>query len=210
MPTDLNDLCNENAKNPPERAQGDRNKSGSLISGRNPNGGRRNPVVERDPKPNRVCDEEIEKHFNLKRRFRKASDWILPDVSKAYSSESYEFDHFQAEAAEMKRVKDEIKENYSEEDWMVVTEEFHLASIVKALKYKLGYVVRNWTKAYEIFTSYPLILSGKLNSIHIGDEHGGTVAALNHYLHSNFTDVQWDWKAISDNPYYEGGKTHKM
>lgn len=158
--------------------------------------------------PNRITEEEFESIFNIKKTVQKKPDWVLPDVSLAYSSRTYEFDNFQAQKEEMNATKDVILENYPYEKWRVVGNKFGVAQrIITVLKYyqKLGHVVRNWPKAYEIFSSYPLISSGKLNSIHIGDHHGGVINALNHYLHSKFEDVQWKWKATCDNPYYEDG-----
>lgn len=169
------------------------------------------PVPRPPYDPNhRIRDEEFEALFNIKRTFRKESDWVLPHVSKAYSSEPYEFENFQNQKEAINRVKDEILENYPYEKWRVIQSKFSLApAVVRVLKknLKLGHVVRNWPKAYEIFSSYPVVASGKLNSIHIGDQHGGMIIALNHYLHSHFEDIQWEWKATCDNPYYEDGPT---
>lgn len=109
----------------------------------------------------------------------------------------------------MNSTEDNIRRNYDNSKWDKAKDKFSYASsiarILKKVK-NLGYVVRNFTKGYEIFSSYPLLVqSGKLNSIHIGDEHGGMLVALNHYLHSHFPDVHWNWRAICQNPYYEDG-----
>ncbi|KAL5287400.1 CMTR2.2 family protein [Megaselia abdita] len=180
---------------------------------------RRPPNQEYRGRPqnsNRITEEAMQSLFNIKRRFEKNPKWTLPNVSKAYSSQPYEFDHFQEQKNEMNRVKDGILENYPQEKWKDISDKFGLTpSIVRVLKFnmKLGYVVRNFPKAYELFSTYPLIPSGKLNSIHVGDIHGGMIIALNHYLHSNFEpeEIKWSWKATSQNPYYEDGLTcHRL
>lgn len=155
----------------------------------------------------KISHEEFEAYFNTNKTFKRAPDWILPTVSKAYSSQLYEFDNFQELKDEMNSEKDVILANYPQEKWKEVERKFLPSPpIVSNLKrMKLGHVVRNWPKAYEILSSYPLVSSPKLNSIHIGDQHGGIIIALNHYLHSHFEDVEWKWKAISGNPYYEDG-----
>lgn len=160
----------------------------------------------------RIREEEFESFFQLKMSYVKKSDWILPDVSRAYSSGCYdEFESFQKMREDLTNFKygGNLRDLFSESEWKDISEEFQFNdSIVRFLKHqiKLGYVVKNWTKAYEIFSEYLPVPNGEFNSVHIGDTSGGLITALNHFLHSNspFDTVKWNWKAICDNPYYEG------
>ena len=42
-----------------------------------------------------------------------------------------------------------------------------------------------------------------MNSVHLGDECCASVAALNHFLHTTFEKVEWDWRAICYNIFFE-------
>lgn len=166
----------------------------------------RSKVVSQDFRQHKIPDDEFEALFNVKKTFSKGPSWILPDLSKAFSQPSYEFEDLQ------KIMEDAIAEtpiiigNYTWEDWREICDNSGLGPyVVRVLKrhYKFGMIVRNWAKAYEIYSTYPVVTSGHLNSVHIGDEHGGLILALNHYLHSKFEDVKWNWRATCENPYYE-------
>lgn len=156
--------------------------------------------------------EEFERFFHFQKQYEQSPDWVLPNVSRAYSSTCYEFEDFQNMKKDLANVKEEVRETFEKSLWQEITNKSSLNEyIVKYLKRNnMGHVVKNWTKGYEMFSKYPIVSSGQLNSIHIGDRSGGIIKALNHFLHSNFEDtVDWKWKAICDNPYYEGGNPSK-
>lgn len=54
-------------------------------------------------------------------------------------------------------------------------------------------VHKEWAKIYEILVEFKLKSihdgEGKLQSIHLEEEYGSVVGAVNHYLHSNFDKV---------------------
>lgn len=155
----------------------------------------------------RVSDEELNSYFGNSQSYNKNPNWTLPSISKIYTSPIYEEQKFQEIKEKMNNEKDKILENYSVEHWKEIKDKHALnPKIVKVLKMtlKCGNVTRNWCKLYEILKTFPLVKSGKINSVHIGDQHGGMITALNHYIHCNFEEVEWNWKAMCINPYYEG------
>ncbi|KAL5287399.1 CMTR2.2 family protein [Megaselia abdita] len=154
---------------------------------------------------NRIPQSEIDSYFQMKRKYSKQADWTLPDISRAYSSDLYEIETFEKIREDLRNLKyGEVKKNFK--DSQIVKKYGIVDFIVRFLKSikKVDFVVRDWTKAYEIFSEFPLVQSGTLNSIHIENRSGGFITALNHFLHSHFEDVKWNWKAFTDNPYYEG------
>lgn len=156
----------------------------------------------------RIIDDEIEMYFEDRNKatYEKQPNWVLPDVNEAYSSPPYEFEEFESSNTKVHEELNKIVEGCTGEEWEAVVQQFWLGPrIVRGLKKSLypQIIVKNWVKVYELFSTYPIVTSGKLNSVHIGDQHGGTVMALNHFLHSKFGEVNWNWRATAENPYYE-------
>lgn len=56
---------------------------------------------------------------------------------------------------------------------------------------KPGLLHRNGPKTYEILMEFDLVSysNGTLNSLHLDEEYGAVVGAINHYLHSNVKEV---------------------
>ena len=69
-----------------------------------------------------------------------------------------------------------------------------------------------WCKMMEMACSHNLLqpspspedgVTPCFRSFHLCEAPGGFVSATNHYLCSNYGEVDWDWLAITLNPYYE-------
>ncbi|KAL5291931.1 CMTR2.2 family protein [Megaselia abdita] len=149
----------------------------------------------------RMSDEFFEQFLDFKNIYIKDT-WKLPDA--IYNSTSYEIETFQVIREDIRNLKVEVYNKITNYNWKQTSDQFTLTIYVidflKAKKFDL--VSKNWCKFLEIFKTYPVIKSGKINTAHI--ENGGyTTSALNHYLHSTFTEVDWNWKAIALNPYHE-------
>lgn len=187
------------------RVQGD-----APDNSKSSNNGRKDE--EKDKRIPRISDEDFEIYFQNKRTYTKNPDWRLPEVSRAYSSGCYEFETFEKVRKDIVDVKIgyDIRDKFPGTKWKDISSEFELNNYIKLAlkKLKIGHVVKNWPKAYEIFAEYLSVPTGELNSVQIGDADGGVVLALNHFLHSrSFGNIKWNWKAICDNPYYEGNNS---
>ncbi len=82
---------------------------------------------------------------------------------------------------------------------------------------KAELLTQAWCKFYECLNRYPDLIApdGKLRTAHLCEAPGAFVAALNHYLvvnssNENDAAVDWDWRASTLNPFYEGNSTSSM
>jgi hypothetical protein len=70
-----------------------------------------------------------------------------------------------------------------------------------------------WAKMYEILHRYQLLLrqSGPIRTAHVCEAPGGFIAATNHYLRQlNGDHLDWDWVAMTLNPYFEDNDNEAM
>lgn len=168
-----------------------------------------NPTLLRDARIARYNDSmkiEIESLDNfLKFKQEYKGSYVLPEPGEIYNSPEYEFDEFQIIREEMRALKIAIYEEALQDDWKQICDQFNLSIAIKKYLKKNNFEMFPLAslKMYEIFESYPIVRSGKLNSAHIVDSSGFSLPSLNHFLQTNFTDVEWNWKAITYNPYYE-------
>jgi len=73
-------------------------------------------------------------------------------------------------------------------------------------------------KMYEMLVAYPLIApsyrqgdSSRLRTVHLCEAPGGFISATNHYIRSEIgLNTDWDWKAVSLNPYHEANQLKAM
>lgn len=75
-----------------------------------------------------------------------------------------------------------------------------------------------WCKMYEMIEDFDLLYphgpqrreAKPLFSLHLCEAPGGFIAATNHWLRTNRRRKQWEWLAVSLNPYYEGNDLRAM
>lgn len=87
---------------------------------------------------------------------------------------------------------DDLFRNISHEKWTTISRFYNPVSyIMKEYKAKFELFGKPWTKIYEILMEFPLVTNStsKLNSLHLEEQSGSTVCALNHYLKMNHTNV---------------------
>ncbi|XP_055837336.1 cap-specific mRNA (nucleoside-2'-O-)-methyltransferase 2-like isoform X2 [Episyrphus balteatus] len=156
----------------------------------------------------------IEKHqyiFEKKYKYSKAPGWTLPPVDELFK-EFYQFDNLQQLKHDLNATKSKLND-YVLEDWSVHTRKKDPSGEIPwKLKNDIQaeFVTVAWCKLFECLHQYKMVKDGKLNSLHLCEAPGAFIAALNHYLHSTFDEVQWQWLSTTLNPYYEGNPLNKM
>lgn len=80
-------------------------------------------------------------------------------------------------------------------------------------------VTTAWCKMYEMIDDFDLLRphgperrreGDPLFSLHLCEAPGGFIAATNHWLRTHRRKKQWEWLAVSLNPYYEGNDLRAM
>lgn len=185
-------------------------KAASRLNGRQPVSWRtQQPTTENLAWISKYCGNfnDFNHHFQFKKKYN--GSYTLPETSKIYVSPPYEFAELQDIREQMRKVKVEICDEQFQHRWKEISEQFdtslHLINVLKVRKLELVSV--SSCKIFEILQTYPVVRTGNLNSVHISDISGFMISALNYYLHTTFSEVDWNWKAIVSNPYHEENTT---
>ncbi|CAD7076890.1 unnamed protein product [Hermetia illucens] len=149
--------------------------------------------------------------FDKNFAFEKAESWKLP-ASNHYFAEDYKIDSLQVLKGKLNAVKSKLNDVQIEE-WSAHTRRRNPSGEVAwRLKNAIEaeFVTQAWCKFFECLNRFPIVLGPRLNSIHLCEAPGAFIAALNHYLRSNYRAVEWKWLATTLNPYYEGNPLANM
>ena len=153
--------------------------------------------------------DQVDELYNKKFKFRCDNQkWELPDASKMFVESPSEM----ARMRELKEKLNAVKSTLNDKDpmsWSSHTRFTDRAGlVVGALRrdFQPELCTQGWTKFQEMVCSFPLVPEEvtKYNSVHLCEAPGGFVASLNHYLKTHRSDCEWNWKAITLNPYFEG------
>lgn len=159
----------------------------------------------------------IEKEYVFSRE-----DAVLPPIDSLFESPEYTL----SELTEMKKMLSDTKnllDHYDLAEWGTHTNYTSLTSlIVRELRKKIAPELCTiaWTKMYEMLYAYELCgkdrekEKDKVKTLHVCEAPGGFICATNHYLKrehgTSEKPVEWDWRGLSLNPYYEGGILFKF
>ncbi|XP_073814045.1 cap-specific mRNA (nucleoside-2'-O-)-methyltransferase 2-like [Musca autumnalis] len=167
--------------------------------------------------------DDVKEMFNKCFTYQKAKDgtWSLPSAAAGVDgagvlfSEYYQLDSLQQLKIKLNDVKSKLN-NYDTEEWALHTRKKDpAAEILWRLKseIKAEFVTGGWSKLFECLNRFPLLVKGAhLNSLHLCEAPGSFIAALNHYMFTQYdkSEVKWQWLATTLNPYYEGNPVKKM
>lgn len=140
------------------------------------------------------------------------SGWRLPEASALFSSKPWVLENFLGLKQKLNSVKDELND-LSLQDWHAHTRRRNKAGhIIWQLRKKIDpeFPTQAWCKFYENVSSFPLVPQKaveekKLRSVHLCEAPGAFITSLNHFLRVNHgADFDFDWRAVTLNPYYEG------
>lgn len=115
---------------------------------------------------------------------------------------SYEFQEFVSFRSDYFSKQDSLFENVQHEKWKTLSSINNPVSYImhKENKTKFEIFSKSWVKIYEIIEEFQLIPNskGQLNTLHLGEETGAMVCAVNHYLRSKCLGVShMNFKTIS-------------
>ncbi|KAM8946019.1 cap-specific mRNA (nucleoside-2'-O-)-methyltransferase 2 [Pelodytes ibericus] len=158
------------------------------------------------------CDvpAQIQSLFSKRYDYVKEKEWLLPDVSEAYSCEHEEFSDLLSYKDSLNKVKNLLSDKKLD-DWHQHTSFTNKAGkIVPEVRRSANaeLCTQAWCKFYEIVCTYPLLpkealWNHELNTIHLCEAPGAFIASLNHYLKTQDLHCDWSWVANTLNPYHE-------
>ncbi|KRT79491.1 hypothetical protein AMK59_6577 [Oryctes borbonicus] len=156
-------------------------------------------------------NRSISKYFNRKFEFERDSSWNLPSSNNVYKENKFIIPDLQKQKDELNTVKAQLND-FDLEEWSNHTKSRDPSrSIINNIKYtyKAELVTQAWCKFYECVSEFPVISTKvidqrMLNSVHLCEAPGAFICALNHFLQTQITKIEWNWIGSTLNPYYEG------
>lgn len=165
------------------------------------------PRYDTNPVPKKI----IRSFFEKRSKYKKCPEWILPE-NQVLFTEDYKIESLQTLKLELNEVKSKLND-YPIEQWSAHTRKRNPSGEVAwRLKSHIDaeFVTQAWCKFYECLHQFPIVSDGTVNSVHLCEAPGAFIAALNHYLHSTYKSVKWQWLSSTLNPYYEGNPLGNM
>ena len=154
----------------------------------------------------------MEELFRKKFSFHDECDeWTLPAAETMFAEEPFEVPKLLNLKEQLNSTKAKL-DNKDMLTWHKHTNFTNRAGIViPALRrdYSPELCTQGWAKFHEILWQYSSSLvpesASRLHSVHLCEVPGGFVASLNHLIKTHRMDCKWDWRAMTLNPYFEGG-----
>ncbi|CAH0553482.1 unnamed protein product [Brassicogethes aeneus] len=159
--------------------------------------------------------QDIKRLFNKTYRFSKNEDWVIPKV--VFSCSKWTIPSLQLSKEELNETKG-LLNGVNLEAWSNHTKSRDPSSfIIQRLKQNINpeLLTQAWCKFYECISTFPVvpinaINQGNVNSLHICEAPGAFICSLNQYLKLNYPDVEFNWRANTLNPNYEGNSLLNM
>ncbi|KAJ8681037.1 hypothetical protein QAD02_016824 [Eretmocerus hayati] len=162
-----------------------------------------------------IVDSVFKKSYNLE----NVGNFSLPDPKSIFTGSPWHIEELQALKIELNDVKSKLN-NYCLSDWHQHTTQRNKAKDVEwrlRRQFDPEFVTQAWCKFHEIISKYPLVplesislTNNKFLSVHLCEAPGAFITCLNHWLKTNVPFVNWDWLAMTLNPYYEGNSNTDM
>lgn len=173
-------------------------------------------VKDRTCQKHDTNEDFVNNLFN--KRFVVADDerYSLPNVEVMFVEEPWEIEYLQTLKKDLNCIKQGL-DNYSLHKWHLHTSlRCYSKDVIGRIKTEIQpeFATLAWCKFYEIASTFPLIpvdqianANRQFKSVHLCEAPGAFVVALNHWLQTNAPEIEWDWFAVTLNPYYEGHAT---
>ncbi|CAL7946995.1 unnamed protein product [Xylocopa violacea] len=173
-----------------------------------------NPLHE-----NQTEDEYINNLF--KKRFTIVNNecYQLPEPTAMFKDSPWTVPILQRLKNELNCIKNRLND-YDLDKWQVHTNLWNSArDVMLRLKTDIQpeLLTQAWCKFHEMVSSFPLVPIDHIRnndkffkSIHLCEAPGAFITSLNHWLKTNVPDIQWNWIAMTLNPYYEGNSASAM
>ena len=153
--------------------------------------------------------DQVDELFSKKFVFQdEYQEWCVPDPSSMFKEEIMGISKLLDLKEQLNATKSKLdtKEIIS---WHKHTNFTNRAGgIIPMLRKEFGpeMCTQAWAKFHEIVWAFNIVpqTASKCNSVHLCEAPGAFIASLNHYLKTHRVDCNWNWKAMTLNPYYEG------
>ncbi|XP_050524415.1 cap-specific mRNA (nucleoside-2'-O-)-methyltransferase 2-like [Daktulosphaira vitifoliae] len=154
--------------------------------------------------------EHNEKAIAFSKKFVLSTNWRMPRSSSMFTKPSWQLHKFQELKSELNFVKNKL-DNFNSETWHAHTTKMNPAGLVIShLKKNIrpDFLTQAWCKFYEILGNSSLLTQERtskanFNSVHLCEAPGAFISALNHYISLNHRNLNFDWLAMTLNPYHE-------
>eukprot|EP00742_Colponemidia_sp_Colp-10_P005154 GILJ01005504.1.p1 GENE.GILJ01005504.1~~GILJ01005504.1.p1 ORF type:complete len:917 (-),score=93.02 GILJ01005504.1:89-2839(-) len=157
--------------------------------------------------------DRIAKTFHLYRSPR----CVLPAPDRLFSSSAFSVQRLMDEKRHLNTVKSKLDEKDIKLWGKHTNFTNRTGRVVQKLRYQIDAEMCTvaWAKFYEMVETYDLVPPSaidarRLNSVHLCEAPGAFICSLNHYVRTKFENMEWDWLAISLNPYFEGNDLGAM
>lgn len=155
------------------------------------------------------AEEQAKELFSKRFKFRdELEQWRSPESSLLFRDGVFQLTDFVSLRDKLNTVKSRL--NHQDiTSWHKHTQFTNRAAhIIPNLrsKYQPEMCTQGWAKFHEIMATFKVVPDTVLrfNSLHLCEAPGSFICSLNHFLKTHRTDANWQWKAITLNPYYEG------
>lgn len=158
--------------------------------------------------------EEVDELFSKKFRFKdEQEEWNIPAADIMYHDKLFTIKRL----LKLKEQLNETKAKLNDKELISWHRHTHFTNragiIVPAVRrdFNPEMCTQGWVKFHEILLHYGSLVSEattKLNSVHLCEAPGAFIASLNHFLKTHRMDCDWKWRAMTLNPYYEGGNVN--
>ncbi|KAJ2946745.1 hypothetical protein O0L34_g12805 [Tuta absoluta] len=161
--------------------------------------------------------DELNDLFNKKFQFRFSEEWQLPTAEHWFSVPPWKAKQLETLKTRLNFYKSQLND-FNIEEWSSHTRKrnpsgevcWKLRSLVNP-----EFLTQAWTKFYECVCTYNVVptvamMERKMVSLHLCEAPGAFITSLNHYLKSNYPEIEWKWLANTLNPYYEGNSPSNM
>ncbi|XP_057328237.1 cap-specific mRNA (nucleoside-2'-O-)-methyltransferase 2 isoform X1 [Microplitis mediator] len=147
----------------------------------------------------------------------KNDHYELPSSDTMFTESAWSIEDLQLLKKNLNEIKNTLSD-YNPTEWRNHTRNTNIAEGIKwRLKRDVNpeFLTQAWCKFYEIASNFPLIPEEtihkkQLKTIHLCEAPGAFVTSLNHWLKINMPFVDWNWRATTLNPYYEGNSLSAM
>ena len=154
--------------------------------------------------------EEVQELFSKKFTFKdEYEEWSLPSAEAMFQDVPFAVRRLLKLKEQLNSTKERLndKEMISWHRHTFFTNRSGIVVPAARRDFNPEMCTQGWVKFHEILLQFGSLVSEdttKLNSVHLCEAPGGFVASLNHFLRTHRMDCDWNWRAMTLNPYYEG------
>lgn len=133
------------------------------------------------------------RHFQKKLAYKNCNNNKLDLGSFNEFDDSYQFEEFVELRADYISKNEILFKDMPKETWIKIGSTYNLSKHIYTVENKMKFenFLKPWGKIYEVLEEFQLISNsdGHLNTLHLEEEMGAMVCAMNHFLQSKYREV---------------------